>query len=78
MRGCVAIGVSLLLAGCAGVSVVPPDLKEKVDWNVSFQQVKTTPLSYQGKFIVVGGGGAIGETAQTEGHPDRNPAIATG
>jgi outer membrane lipoprotein len=55
MRGFVAIGASLLLAGCAGVSVIPPDLKEKVDWNVSFQEVKASPLSNRGKLIVVGG-----------------------
>jgi starvation-inducible outer membrane lipoprotein len=55
MRGIAAIGVSLLLAGCAGVSVVPPDLKDKVDEQVSFLQVKASPLSYTGRLIVVGG-----------------------
>ena len=55
MRGFVAIGATLSSADCAGVSVVPPDLKEKVDWNVSCQQVKASPLSNKGKLIVVGG-----------------------
>lgn len=55
MRGLVAIGVAVLLAGCAGVSVVPPDLKDKVDEKVSFLQVKASPLSYKGRLIVVGG-----------------------
>lgn len=55
MKVLVAIGVSISLAGCAGVSVVPPDLKDKVDKQVSFLQVKASPLSYTGRLIVVGG-----------------------
>ena len=46
---------AILLAGCAGVSVVPPDLKEKVDRSVTFQQMKASPSTYKGRFIVVGG-----------------------
>ena len=45
----------MLLAGCAGVSVVPHDLKDKVDEHVSFLQVKASPLSYTGRLIVEGG-----------------------
>jgi outer membrane lipoprotein len=45
----------LLLTGCTGVPVFPPDLMQKVDRNVSFQHVKDSPLSYKGTFIVVGG-----------------------
>jgi outer membrane lipoprotein len=55
MKVFAAIGVSLLLAGCAGVSVVPPDLEDKIDKQVSFLQVKSSPLSYTGRLIVVGG-----------------------
>ncbi|MCE9536034.1 MAG: Slp family lipoprotein [Nitrospirae bacterium] len=55
MRGLAVIGVTLLLTGCAGVSVVPPDLKDKVDEQVSFLQVKASPLSYKGRLIVAGG-----------------------
>jgi outer membrane lipoprotein len=55
MRDLAAVMMSILLVGCAGVPVVPPELKEKVDWNVSFLQVKAMPLSYQGKLIVTGG-----------------------
>ena len=55
MRGLVAAMISVLPAGCAGVPVVPPELKEKVDRNVSFLQVKASPLSYKGRLIVVGG-----------------------
>lgn len=49
------IMIGLWLAGCAGAPVVPPDLQEKVDRTVSFSQVKASPLSYQGRLIVVGG-----------------------
>ena len=45
----------MLLTGCIGVSVVPPDLKDKVDEHVSFLQVKASPLSYKGRLIVAGG-----------------------
>jgi starvation-inducible outer membrane lipoprotein len=55
MRGLAAIGMSILLAGCGGVSVVPPDLKDKVDRQVSFLQVKASPLSYKGRLVVAGG-----------------------
>lgn len=47
--------VSMLLAGCAGISVIPPDLKDKVDEKVSFLQVKASPLSYKGRLIAAGG-----------------------
>jgi outer membrane lipoprotein len=55
MRSLAAVTISMLLVGCAGVPVVPPGLKDKVDWNVSFLQVKAAPLSYKGRMIVVGG-----------------------
>ena len=50
-----AVIAGLGLAGCAGVPVVPPDLQEKIERKVSFQQIKSSPLSYKGTFIVVGG-----------------------
>jgi len=55
MRDLAAVTMSMLLVGCAGIPVVPPEFKDKVDWNVSFLQVKASPLSYQGKLIVAGG-----------------------
>jgi outer membrane lipoprotein len=55
MRSLPAAMISILLAGCAGVSVVPPELNDKVDWAVSFSQVKASPLAYKGRMIVVGG-----------------------
>lgn len=45
----------ILVRGCAGVPVVPPDLKEKVDRSLTFQQVKASPSTFRGRFIVVGG-----------------------
>jgi outer membrane lipoprotein len=44
-----------LVSGCAGVPVIPPELHERVDRRVSFEQVKASPASYQGRIIVVGG-----------------------
>ncbi len=43
------------LTGCAGSSIVPPGLQDKIERNVSFTQIKTSPLSHKGKIIVVGG-----------------------
>lgn len=52
----VASILSLALgSGCAGVPVIPPELKERVDRRASFEQVKASPASYQGRLIVVGG-----------------------
>jgi outer membrane lipoprotein len=50
-----AVVAGLGFAGCAGAPVVPPDLQEKIERKVSFQQIKASPLSYKGAFIVVGG-----------------------
>jgi len=43
-----------LVSGCAGVPVIPPELHERVDRRVSFEQVKESPASYQERLIVVG------------------------
>lgn len=51
----VAVLVSLWVVGCTGVSAVPPDLKDKIDTEISFLQVKASPHSYKGKFIALGG-----------------------
>lgn len=55
MRTLTTIMTGLLVAGCAGVPVIPPDLKEKVDWSISFLQLKASPPSYQGRLLVLGG-----------------------
>jgi outer membrane lipoprotein len=49
-----AVLASLWIVACTGVQVVPPDFKGKIDRKLAFQQVKAAPLSYKGKFIVVG------------------------
>jgi outer membrane lipoprotein len=51
----VVVVAGLWVAGCAGTSIVPPELQERIERKVSFQQVKVSPLSYLGKIIVVGG-----------------------
>ena len=45
----------LWVVGCSGVPVVPPDLQQRIERDVSFRQIKESPLSYKGKFVVVGG-----------------------
>ena len=55
MKVLLAIVIAVWLIGCAGVPVVPPELKEKVDRSLTFEQVKASPLTYKGKFLVVGG-----------------------
>ena len=45
----------LWVVGCSGVPVVPPDLQQRIERDVSFQQIKDSPLSYKGQFVVVGG-----------------------
>jgi len=45
------------VSGCASVPVIPSELHERVDRRVSFEQVKESPASYQGRLIVVGEAG---------------------
>jgi len=55
MRRTASFMAGLLVAGCTGVPVIPPDLKETVDWSISFLQLKASPVSYQGRLLVLGG-----------------------
>jgi outer membrane lipoprotein len=55
MKAQVIALVGMLLVGCAATPVIPPELKEKVDWTVPFSQIKASPESYRGRVIVVGG-----------------------
>ncbi len=50
-----AAAMSLWIAGCGGTPVVPSELQENIDRDVSFRQVSASPLSYKGKLIVAGG-----------------------
>ncbi len=44
----------LFLSACA-YAVIPKELESRVDRNLSFVQVKDSPVTYQGHLIVVGG-----------------------
>jgi outer membrane lipoprotein len=49
-------GVFLVfMVGCSGVQVVPKDLEEQVNRDISFVQLVENPLPYKGRIIVVGG-----------------------
>ncbi len=54
------VAASFLLAmasfvSCAGVTVIPPELKDQVDRTVTFDRLRETPLSYKERLIVLGG-----------------------
>jgi len=55
VRGMATVVAAYWLTACAGVPVVPPDLQNKVERDVSFQHIKASPLSYKGTYVVVGG-----------------------
>jgi len=45
----------MFMAGCTTVQVVPEDLKEQVNRELSFSQVLENPLKYKGEILVIGG-----------------------
>jgi len=45
----------VFMAGCSGVSVVPKELEEHVNQDISFSQLRDNPLPYKGQILVVGG-----------------------
>jgi outer membrane lipoprotein len=47
--------MSLWIVGCGGAPVIPPELQEKIERDVSFRQISALPLSYKGKLIAAGG-----------------------
>ncbi len=47
--------ILLLLPGCAGREVIPQDLRDRVDQEVTFAELKEDPTSLQGRLVVVGG-----------------------
>ncbi|HKN86400.1 MAG TPA: Slp family lipoprotein [Nitrospiraceae bacterium] len=51
----VAIMGVMLATGCNRYHVIPDDLKGTVNRGVNFDQVKSSPSSYQGEVIVLGG-----------------------
>lgn len=45
----------LLLPACGGVTVIPADLEGRVDQTVTFEQLKSSPDSFKGRLVVLGG-----------------------
>ena len=45
----------LFMSGCSGVQVVPKDLEEQVNRDISFVQLLENPFPYKGQIMVVGG-----------------------
>ena len=45
----------LFMVGCSGVQVVPKDLEEQVNRDISFVQLLENPFPYKGQIMVVGG-----------------------
>ena len=50
------LGVCLVfMSGCSGVQVVPKDLEEQVNRDISFVQLLEAPLDHKGQILVIGG-----------------------
>jgi outer membrane lipoprotein len=45
----------VFMAGCSGVQVVPKDMEDRVNHDISFVQLLENPLPYKGQILVVGG-----------------------
>jgi len=45
----------LLLFACAPAAIFPPEVLEKVDRTVTFEQVVNHPDAYQGRVVELGG-----------------------
>lgn len=43
------------LSGCHRYAVIPEELKGKVNRSVSYEQIKTSPSSYRGELVILGG-----------------------
>jgi len=48
-------GYVVFMAGCSGVQVVPKDMEDRVNRDISFVQLLENPLPYKGQILVVGG-----------------------
>lgn len=48
-------GYFLFMAGCSSVQVVPKDMEDRVNRDISFVQLLENPLPYKGQILVVGG-----------------------
>jgi len=45
----------VFMAGCSGVQVVPKDMEDQVNRDISFVKLLENPLPYKGQILVVGG-----------------------
>jgi len=45
----------VFMTGCSGVQVVPKDLEEQVNRDISFSQLLEAPLEHKGQILVIGG-----------------------
>lgn len=45
----------MFMAGCSGVQVVPKDMEDRVNPDLSFPQLLKNPLEHKGKILVIGG-----------------------
>lgn len=45
----------VFMAGCAGVQVVPADLEDRVNRDITFPQLLKNPLKHKGQILVIGG-----------------------
>ena len=45
----------VFVAGCSGVQVVPKNLEEQVNRDISFVQLIEAPLEHKGQILVIGG-----------------------
>ncbi len=48
-------GYFLFMVSCSGVQVVPKDMEDRVNRDISFVQLLENPLPYKGQILVVGG-----------------------
>ena len=49
----ILLSLSLLVSACAGV--VPPEFREKIQWNVGLRDLQRDPSSHRGQLVLLGG-----------------------
>lgn len=52
---CICVVSCILLSGCSSQRVIPESMESLVDKTVSFQDLQTSPESYRGRLLVLGG-----------------------
>jgi len=65
------VSLSLVATGCSSSPAgIPEALEPQIDTNLTFKEVLTSPESYTGHLILLGGGNPQGEAVET-GDADR-------